>query len=424
MYSRTHYALPLAFHRLGVSNFFAQFAEQIALAAAPLVAVLLLAAGPVETGWLQLAQTLPFLLLSIPAGILTDRMSRKVLMVGAEALRAVSLAAIVLLLWAGFLSVPLLAVAGFMGAVGTVCYSVAAPAIVPSLVAKEQLSNANRWLELVKSGAFVAGPALGGAVVGWAGASTAYVLATALSILAGLFLFALPTDRVPSAIKRSPIQDIFEGMNFVGRHSLLLPIVLTAIFFNIAWVVMISVYVAYAVQNLALTAGQVGFTLGVAGGGMVLGALVAPYLARHASVGTMVVLGPLGGLTGSLLMLATIWLPSFWLVCSSFLSFGFGPILWTITTVTLRQAVTPNAMLGRVSALVMTATYGARPLGAGIAAGVAATSGVYACLAVATVCFLIQFLIIVLSPVRRLTALPDTGPPPQTAYATIGKGAK
>ena len=86
--------LPTAFRRIGWSNLFAQFSEQIALAAAPLAAVLLLAAGPAETGWLQTAQTLPFLLLSIPAGLMVDRASRRRLMVGTEALRAVSLLAI------------------------------------------------------------------------------------------------------------------------------------------------------------------------------------------------------------------------------------------------------------------------------------------------------------------------------------------
>ena len=114
--------LPSAFKRIGWSNLFAQFSEQIALAAAPLAAVLLLGAGPVETGWLQMAQTLPFLLLSIPAGLAVDRASRKALMVGSEVLRSVSLIVTVLLLVFGLLNVPLLATLGFIGAVGTVCY--------------------------------------------------------------------------------------------------------------------------------------------------------------------------------------------------------------------------------------------------------------------------------------------------------------
>ncbi len=82
--------LSAEFKQLGWSNFAAQMSEQTALAAAPLVAVLLLGAGPSQTGSLQTAQTLPFLLLSIPAGVLTDSWSRRSLMVSAEAVRAVA----------------------------------------------------------------------------------------------------------------------------------------------------------------------------------------------------------------------------------------------------------------------------------------------------------------------------------------------
>lgn len=398
--------LPSAFKRIGWSNLFAQFSEQVALAAAPLAAVLLLGAGPVETGWLQMAQTLPFLLLSIPAGLAVDRASRKTLMVGSEVLRSFSLIVIVVLLASGLLNVPILAVLGFIGVIGTVCYSVAAPAIIPSIVPRAQLVDANRWLELVRSVAFITGPALGGALVGWTGASAAYLLATALSILAALCLASIPKDNVTSRPLSNPLRDLKAGATFVAHHKLLLPILFTAIFFNTARVILMAVFVAYAVQNLGMSATQVGIALGVDGVGMIVGAMIVPVLARRFSVGTMIVLGPLGGFCGAFLMLLTLWFPSFWLVCVSFFVFGVGPILWTITTMTLRQAVTPNVMLGRVSALIMTATYGSRPLGAAIGALVAGYFGVEACLFLATAGFLIQFLIILLSPVPGLRALP------------------
>src|SRR4029434_8290902 len=91
--------LPAAFNRLAWSNLAAQSAEQIGLAAAPLVAVLALGAGAGEAGLLQTAQTLPFLLLAVPAGVLADRSSRRGLMVGAEGLRVLSLLGILGLAW-------------------------------------------------------------------------------------------------------------------------------------------------------------------------------------------------------------------------------------------------------------------------------------------------------------------------------------
>src|SRR5437879_11435839 len=99
--------LPATFNRLAWSNLAAQSAEQIALAAAPIVAVLLLGVGEGRTGALQTALTLPFILFAIPAGLLADRISRRWLMAGAEGLRAASLAGILMLIWLGLLTLPL-----------------------------------------------------------------------------------------------------------------------------------------------------------------------------------------------------------------------------------------------------------------------------------------------------------------------------
>jgi MFS family permease len=121
--------LPPTFNRLAWSNLAAQSAEQIALAAAPIVAVLSLGVGEGQTGLLQTALTLPFILFAIPAGLLADRISRRVLMAGAEALRAMALLAILMLIWFDLLTLSLLALSGFVAVCGTVVYSVAAPAL-------------------------------------------------------------------------------------------------------------------------------------------------------------------------------------------------------------------------------------------------------------------------------------------------------
>jgi predicted MFS family arabinose efflux permease len=402
--------LPRSFATLGWSNLSAQLSEQIALAAAPLVAVLLLNASAAETGLLQTAQTLPFLLLALPAGVLADRVARRRLMAGSEALRAASLLTVIVLLAGGGLDLPLLALLGFIGAIGTVCYSVAAPALLPSMVPRHQLGDANRWLELARSAAYAGGPALGGAIVGWMGASTAYVIATVLSLLAAVLLMRLPESAPAQSARRNPLHEVTEGARFVLTHTLLRPILITAVFFNTAWFVLQAVYVAYAIQHLGLTATGVGLTLGVYGAGMIVGALLAPRLMRRLSFGTMIFLGPLAGLLAALVMLATLWMPSGILAAASFFLFGAGPILWTITTTTLRQVVTPLAMLGRVSALVMTATFGARPIGAAIGALLAARAGVGACLALSAALFTVQLAVIMLSPAARLTALPDLIP--------------
>lgn len=400
-------ALPPAFRRLASSNLAAQFSEQIALAAAPLVAVLALGATAAQTGYLQTAQTLPFLLLSLPAGVLADRLPRRTLMTSAECVRAASLLALLALLALGGLNLGWLAALGFLGAVGTVAYNVAAPALVPTLVPAPALGQANRWLELARSAAFSAGPALGGALVGGIGAAAAYGLATLLSLLAAGLLAGLPPQAPRAAARRHLWHELRDGAAFVTGHPLLRPVLVTAVFFNLAWFVLQAVYVVYAVERLGLGAAGVGVTLGVYGAGMLAGALAAPWLAGRLSFGALIAAGPLFALAASLILLSTLALPSGLWAAVGFFLFGAGPILWTIATTTLRQAITPNALLGRVSAVILTATFGARPVGALIGAALASRLGLEACLWVSSAGFAAQFVVLAASPVPRLRSQPE-----------------
>ena len=187
--------LPATFNRLAWSNLAAQSAEQVALAAAPIVAVLTLGVGEGQTGLLQTALTLPFILFAIPAGLLADRISRRWLMAGSEALRATALLAILAAIALDLLTLPLLALLGFIAVCGTVAYSVAAPALVPSLVPPKLLPAANARIELARTIAFASGPALGGVLVGWVGAAPAFGFAAALSVIAVVLLSGIYEPR-------------------------------------------------------------------------------------------------------------------------------------------------------------------------------------------------------------------------------------
>src|ERR1700761_7548021 len=233
--NKTAPSLPATFNRLAWSNLAAQSAEQIALAAAPIVAVLLLGVGEGQTGLLQTALTLPFILFAIPAGLMADRLSRRLLMTSAEALRAISLAIILVLISLNWLTLPLLALTGFVAVCGTVVYSVAAPALVPSLVSSQSLPAANARIELARTVAFASGPALGGALVGWWGAAPAFAVATALSVIAVVLLSGLSEPARTAAPRRHPLHEIREGAAFVMQHPLLRPVFVTQVIFNTAW---------------------------------------------------------------------------------------------------------------------------------------------------------------------------------------------
>jgi predicted MFS family arabinose efflux permease len=402
--SRT--ALPTAFQRLAWSNLAAQLAEQIALAAGPLVAVLTLGAGEGATGILQTAQTLPFLLFSIPAGIWADRMPHALLMWRAELLRVAALLLILALLLLGGLSLVLLAVLGFVGACGTVAFSVAAPALVPALVKPHDLPVANGRIELARTTAFAAGPAIGGALVGWIGGGPAFAVAVAFSIGAVILLAGITEPPAAARRKRHPLVEVREGAAFVLGHRLLRPILVTQFIFNTALFAIQAIYVPYAVHSLRLSATEVGLTLAAFGIGMIAGAASAARIMRAVRLGTVIAIGPICGVAAAFTMLLTVVIPSGFLAALSFFLMGAGPILWVVSTTTLRQVVTPRDLLGRVSAINSLA-YGARPLGAAIGALVGGIYGAPACLALAAIGFIIQAAVILTSAAIRLERQPQ-----------------
>jgi predicted MFS family arabinose efflux permease len=402
--SKSH--LPPTFNRLAWSNLAAQSAEQIALAAAPIVAVLMLGVAEGETGLLQTALTLPFILFAIPAGLLTDRIARWKLMAGAEALRAAALFSILLLIWLGWLTLPLLALLGFVAVCGTVAYSVAAPALVPSLVTPELLPAANARIELARTVAFASGPALGGVLVGWVGAAPAFGVAAALSVIAVVLLAGLYEPERAPAPRRHPLQDIKEGASFVLHHALLRPVFITQFIFNTGSFLVLAVFVPYAVRRLGLSATGVGTTLAMYGVGMVVGALAATRVMKRLAFGTVIGLGPVAGFAAAGVMALTTIVPSPALAALSFFLLGVGPILWVISTTTLRQSVTPPRLLGRVSAINIL-SYGARPLGSALGAIVGGLYGAEACLYLAVAIFGAQALVILVSPAVALSRQPE-----------------
>lgn len=394
------------FRLLANANLFAQAAEQLSLTAAPLLAVLMLHAGAGEIGLLASIQTLPFFVLALPAGLLADRYSRRRLMVVSEMLRVVSLIGLALLPWTPWLSIASLACLGFLGALGTVGFSVAAPALVPALVPSGELAAANARLELARSAAYAAGPALAGALVSWAGATTAFVTALVLSAAALMMLLRIVEPYRIAAPVRHPITELRDGVLQVWNDPLLRPVLLTAMAWNTAWFVLQAAYLPYAVRSLDLSPSAVGATLSAYGVGMVIGALLTSRILVRIRFGHAIALGPVVSVVAAALMTTTTVWPSGWLAGASFFLFGAGPIIWTITSVTLRQTITPKAMLGRVSALFLTVTMGVRSVGAALGGVVGAYWGEAACLYLAFAGFVIQAAVIVGSPTRPLRTLP------------------
>jgi predicted MFS family arabinose efflux permease len=192
-----------------------------------------------------------------------------------------------------------------------------------------------------------------------------------------------------------------EGIAFVAGHHLLRPIMATQLVFNAAWMVLIASFVPFAVGHMQWSAAFTGLAMGWAGVGMVTGALAAGWALRRLPLGRVVGIGPVCGLLSALTITSLAWWPSQVLACVGFFLLGSGPMLWTVSTTTLRQKVTPAALMGRVSAVSVLA-FGARPVGALLAAVVGSYWGAWPCLVLASVLFTVQAVLVLTSPVFAL----------------------
>jgi predicted MFS family arabinose efflux permease len=181
---------------------------------------------------------------------------------------------------------------------------------------------------------------------------------------------------------------------------------ITQFIFNTASFLLLAVFVPYAVRRLGLSATGVGITLGMYGVGMVVGALLATRVMHRLQFGTVIGLGPVTGFVAAGVMALTTFVPSPVLAGLSFFLLGVGPILWVISTTTLRQSVTPPSLLGRVSAINIM-SYGARPVGSALGALVGGLYSAEACLYLAVAIFGAQALVILMSPAVSLARQPD-----------------
>jgi predicted MFS family arabinose efflux permease len=394
--------VPIALLLAGVSS---QFADKLALDTISLAATQG-GASPRLVGLLVAAQSAAWLLVSLPAGVFADRIApRSLVMLGGGLMLAGSL------MGAGLLALGLigwpLGLSTFIAASGPVVIALSIFVLLPRMVAVSSLPRANGRLELGRACFSLAAPLL----AGWAVAHGMGALGLIICALAGLVVLAaatrLPGDRPPAQPRLPLHRAITEGAAFVARHPYLRPIALCAIGWNMAFFAFLAIVTPYAARILLLAPETIGLASSVYGAGLIVGALSGPVLIARLPIGLLLVFGPASSLLGAgLLALAPTSLGWPALALAFFL-FGFGPILWFITQTSLRQAVTPQALLGRVSATLTTAMYGMRPVGA-LAGGLAGEAfGLQTAMLLPVGLFALSTLAILASRMPGLRTMPE-----------------
>ena len=282
---------------------------EVSVLALPLIAIQILHATTFEVGSLTAVETLPFLLVGLPAGAWVDRMRRRRVLIVADVGRLIALGSIPIA--SAFASITLahLFVVAFVTGVFTVFFDVAYQSYLPELVDREQLVDGNAKLAASESTAHVVGPGIGGALISWVGASTA-VVADALSYAVSFVcLIAIRTPaEVPDRGENptSLVTDIREGLRFVWHENRIRAVAFCTATANLFSGVMMAVVLLFMTRVLGFSGGKIGFVFAVSGLGAVVGAVIAPWLARRFGVGRAILLSiALGGVGPFLIAAAT-----------------------------------------------------------------------------------------------------------------------
>ena len=353
------------FHKALVASGFANLADGVFQVALPLLAVQL-TRSPLLIAGVNLAARLPWLL-ALVAGALADRLDRRQTMVRVNLVRTVLLAGLALAVVTDLATLPMLyAVALLLGMAETL-FDTSAQSLLPAIVAREDLTRANSRLFAVElvANTFV-GPPLGGllAAVGLAvamGAPAVAYLAGAgcLALMAGGFR---ATGAGPAGTTRLR-DEIAEGARFVWRHPVLRPLAIMLGVQNMAFAAVFSVFVLFAVGPgpMGLSKAGYGVLLATLGAGSLLGTwLAVPAERRLGRVRTLVLSVVLNAASLVVFVLTTSpVLVGTWLAV-----IGVAIVLWNVITVSLRQRITPDRLLGRMNAAYRLVGWGTMPIGA------------------------------------------------------------
>ena len=341
--------------RLWSSILTSSFANQVMMLALPLTAAVLLQATPTQMGTLTAIELLPFLLLSLPSGVWLDRVRKLPVYVVGETGAALAAASVPLAWWLGWLSMEWLYVVGFLlGTVHTVAGS-AAQIVLMQVVARDRLVEAHAKNALASSGAEVAGPGLAGALIKLVGAPVALLVNAALLlgsalILRGIRVYERREPRPREDRLRSFWRDMKIGLHFVVGHRLLLTLAVLMGVWQMCHYAAMTVQILFATRTLGLSEQAVGLCYMGMGVGTIVGSVFGRRISHRIGPGPCLVVGyAICG--GGWLLLAAAPVNAWGVAAFALMlmSFSTGAVFIFINFLALRQAVTPESLLGRMT---------------------------------------------------------------------------
>ncbi|WP_069467312.1 MFS transporter, partial [Actinacidiphila rubida] len=389
-----------------------QCGTQVSILALPFTALQTLNATTFQISALQAVQIAPYLVIGLPAGAWVDRLPLRHVLVWSDTLRAAALLTVPLAWAAGALTLAHLYTVALAVGIATVFFDVAYQSYLPDLVAADELAEGNAQLELARSTARVLGPGLGGWLIAVLRGPLA-LSADALSFLVS----ALTIPRTPTAPSRAdadgpraPLRhEVGEGLRFVRRHRVLAPVTATAGLLNLSYGMTFALLVTFGSRQLGLSPREIGLVTALGSAGFGAGALCAPRVLRAIGTGPTMVCGAAVAAAGALGLPAAMYgYPRTAMVAGLFVQW-FGVVLFNVTQVSLRQSVTPRALMTRMNATVRFVVWGMLSVGALCGGALAAWTGLPTAMWISAAAGAPAFLLLLPRAVRAAGGGP--GPP-------------
>ena len=404
--------LSASFRRLWLSLTVTSFGAQITNLALPLTAALLLNATPMQMGILVALETLPFALFSLHAGVLLDRVRKLPVIIAADVGRGIALLAIPVAAWFGLLSMEILFAVGFLCGMQNVVGGAAYQVLLAQMAGRKRLVEANAKVTLGETSAALIGPGIAGGLIHVLTAPFAIALDAMTFFASALMLRRIkaPNDVARDGANGGVWREIGEGLKLVWGNRTLWGLAWLAGIWQFLHHMQVAVLILFATRELGLSAGAIGLAFVFGGAGCVLASASAERLSARFGIGPVIVHGLILSAFGWQaygLIGGPPWLAGL-LLSMAMLVFDFGAILYAINYLSLRQAITPDRLLGRMTATMRFVTVASAPIGSLVGGALASEIGLRSTLLVVGVLGLLLSAAAVLwSPVRRHRALPD-----------------
>ena len=397
-----------ALNRLFLAACGLHVADQIGLVAVPILAALVFDASAETIGVLVACQSMAHLVGSLPFGVWVDKGRLKTLAILGAVISGIGSGGAALSVLAGSLVwfAVTVTVAGF----GIVLFVLTVLSILPRIVPADRLASANGRMEIPRALASFAIPLLIGVTLTQETADLVFLVAALAGLIAVVVLLRLPgIDRPPSP-GESIFKRIMGGGAFVMRNHLLMAISLCAVFWNFAFAALMVVMVPLLVEVYRLDPAVFGTSMGAFGLGMVAGTWLMQRFGSRIAPNLILLFGPACSMTAVLILFANPANGSTNVILGAFFLMAFGPSMWLIAQNSVRQLISPPALLGRVNAVIQTAIYGIRPIGALAGGAVVGASSPSGGLAMVVVAFALSLAVALFSGLRSVRTYGSLSP--------------